>query len=405
MTLAAAMLLIGASQVTVAAETNEWLPNLKDGNYERWIDRLDLPEYAVDFYNLLEEGSDNDGVDDFMIDPSSSDFVKEYVESIAGQTEETTAKGIIVATVEGTGTSWEDAVAKYENDYMEKINCIDAVYQAFERDHSEVFWMSGATYIIAPEYETSWEYDQSTSSYIYKYSGDLYFVLESEGYDWHIWHQKYKNPELIRSTWEEIEEDVEKIVAGAEGKDDVEKIRYFNEWLTTHNEYNTLLGSGTYTNEELFLNNPDCCECIAALDGRTGSDGPICESYSRAFKMLCDAVEIPCVVVDGYAKYTLDDAGGYHMWNYVEADGAWYGVDVTWNDPLYGASGAVSGNEVEDYVLVGANTELYVGDVLLKFGDSHPATNQVITTGVSFINGPVLSPYLMFRVRKISLWM
>ena len=58
MTLAAAMLLIGASQVTVAAETNEWLPNLKDGNYERWIDRLDLPEYAVDFYNLLEEGSE-----------------------------------------------------------------------------------------------------------------------------------------------------------------------------------------------------------------------------------------------------------------------------------------------------------------------------------------------------------
>ena len=80
------------------------------------------------------------------------------------------------------------------------------------------------------------------------------------------------------------------------------------------------------------------------------------------------------------------------MWNYAQAeDGKWYAVDVTWNDPLAGANGAISGYENETYFLIGADTMTYVGYSEMKFIQSHPETNQIYPDGNMYINGPVLS--------------
>lgn len=56
----------------------------------------------------------------------------------------------------------------------------------------------------------------------------------------------------------------------------------------------------------------------------------VCEGYARAFKSVMDILDIPCVIVQGYASYE----GGLepHAWNCVKLDGSWYGVDVTRND-------------------------------------------------------------------------
>ena len=58
----------------------------------------------------------------------------------------------------------------------------------------------------------------------------------------------------------------------------------------------------------------------------------VCDGISRAFKLLCDSVGLPCLVVAGYA----DDKGIFpkdslHAWNLVNIDGQWYHVDVTWD--------------------------------------------------------------------------
>ena len=44
--------------------------DLKSGNYENWIDRLDLSEtpFVKELYEKLVEASDNDGVDDWLIE-------------------------------------------------------------------------------------------------------------------------------------------------------------------------------------------------------------------------------------------------------------------------------------------------------------------------------------------------
>lgn len=58
--------------------------------------------------------------------------------------------------------------------------------------------------------------------------------------------------------------------------------------------------------------------------------GAVCEGYSKGFKMICDKLGIPCVIVFGNYDLTKNTA---HMWNYVQMeDGKWYAVDLTWDD-------------------------------------------------------------------------
>ncbi len=59
----------------------------------------------------------------------------------------------------------------------------------------------------------------------------------------------------------------------------------------------------------------------------------VCEGYAKAFKYLLDELNIPCIIVAGYAN---NSAGNLerHMWNYVLINDIWYSVDVTWDDPI-----------------------------------------------------------------------
>jgi len=53
----------------------------------------------------------------------------------------------------------------------------------------------------------------------------------------------------------------------------------------------------------------------------------VCDSYARAYQMLCTAAGLECIYVSGRA------GGGTHGWNLVKIDGKWYHVDCTWDDP------------------------------------------------------------------------
>ncbi len=54
----------------------------------------------------------------------------------------------------------------------------------------------------------------------------------------------------------------------------------------------------------------------------------VCQGYTSLFTALCNALGIQCVGVGGQA------GGDDHIWNYVNLDGTWYYVDVTWGDPV-----------------------------------------------------------------------
>lgn len=62
-------------------------------------------------------------------------------------------------------------------------------------------------------------------------------------------------------------------------------------------------------------------------------DKVVCEGYSKAFKLLCDRVGLPCLLVAGEATASGKFTGiANHMWNLVQVDGAWFAVDTTWDD-------------------------------------------------------------------------
>lgn len=134
------------------------------------------------------------------------------------------------------------------------------------------------------------------------------------------------------------------------------QLRYAHDWLTGNNRYNTSVSeTDTETNSAPW-------SAVSALDAKLS---PVCEGYSRAFKLICDALEIPCILVSGTGTNNQNEAEA-HMWNYVELDGAWYAVDVTWDDAI-GKDGTDS-DGTDTYFLVGRNTQDGLGR---RFDVSH----------------------------------
>lgn len=61
----------------------------------------------------------------------------------------------------------------------------------------------------------------------------------------------------------------------------------------------------------------------------------VCEAYAKSYQYLCTLNGVACITVSG-TGYNGSSSEG-HAWNYIEIGGAWYAVDVTWDDPA-GAS-------------------------------------------------------------------
>ncbi len=115
----------------------------------------------------------------------------------------------------------------------------------------------------------------------------------------------------------------------------------------------------------------------ALLDGRA-----VCDGYAKSFKILCDELGIPCVIVGGTA--TQPNSVEPHAWNLVQMEnGLWYAVDVTWNDDEATLSST-------DFFLVGANTVPSPGR--LPFSQSHTPDGKFSAGEYTPFVFPTLSP-------------
>ena len=141
---------------------------------------------------------------------------------------------------------------------------------------------------------------------------------------------------------------VERAVAEISGKlsskaDVRAKVRAIYAWLCENNTYND-----AQTSKHKKESDPVAFAYLAAHSAYSAilpgdAYEPVCEGYAGAFKVLCDALGVPCICVSG--SMTSLSA---HMWNYVQLEnGKWYQVDVTTGDAysteqfcLMNASGA-----------------------------------------------------------------
>lgn len=346
-------------------------PTLASGAHVNWIDRIaNLPDYARNFYAWLENNSDVNGV---LADPTKgSRMGTDYVHKIHE------IKGTLNIDPGSDSDQIQAAIMDVvRNDAQAVVDFAFEVYGAFDRDHPEVFWLN--TESLCGQ---SLSYSVSSQTGAVSYDLDIVFYLRKADFDIRL--ECYRDPAVLAAAVAQRDADIQRILRDCPDGSVAEKVRYLNRSLTESNAYNFAVGTGK----------PDAAadtawKCVSALSGKSGTEGPVCEGYARAFKVLCDKLGIPCVLTEGYARTSLTEQNELHMWNYVKIDGNWYAVDVTWNDPFVSSSVTVkSGQERETYLLIGTNS---VVSSSLTFGGSHKVRNGLNSGGQQYTNGPVLS--------------
>ena len=174
----------------------------------------------------------------------------------------------------------------------------------------------------------------------------IVYMFDSASYDNYIWGNMCEftvtGPETAS-----LEYKASQIVSQCRGADDWHTALNLHDWLT-HNAYYDL-------NYEYY-----------GADIMFRGYG-VCDSYSKAYKMLCSTAGI---TIDRVISDQL-----CHAWNAISLDGKWYQVDVTWDDPAVGTA-AVSGYENYDYFCL--NDEL--------MGMDHACTDASFTPGCTSLD-------------------
>lgn len=99
----------------------------------------------------------------------------------------------------------------------------------------------------------------------------------------------------------------------------------------------------------------------------------VCEGYAKAFKYLMDELNIECILVSGTATNSSGHSEA-HMWNYIKLNDNWYGVDVTWDDPVIIGNTSSKNIIRHNYFCKGKST----------FGKTHIPSGQISDTGMKF---------------------
>ncbi len=219
---------------------------------------------------------------------------------------------------------------------------VDAV-SAFTRDHSEVFWIDFSKLTL-----TVYENPQTKA---------LHATLHAPAGSYYI--SPYTDVQQVQGDREALTNGLADALEAVDpNADTYTQLVQIHDWICINNTYN----------DQIEANDMRMFEAVSALDGNSDTK-PVCEGYARAFKMLCDARDIPCVLIDGAAIQYGNAVA--HMWNLVYLDGNWYAVDVTWDDGALGAD-----SRSYDYFLVGASTSVNG----VPFAGSH-IQNRVINSG------------------------
>lgn len=355
-------------------------PALSAGNHVSFLDRVTgAPSYVLDFYNWMEDNANLNGA---LADPTlgssyEGDYGIEYYHKITTITGSVSYPFTNQAEAVETGSALAKEALNAEFEIFNQWAGV--AWDAFDREHPEVFWLSGQT---SYSYLAGISFSLKSGVCTVHYEADLVIWLQYSGYDIRDYH--YRTQEELAAGIQLRDVAVQEILANCPSNNVYNQILYLNDALTARNAYNSAVATGNLDYASTLS-----WKSISALEGNVGAYGPVCEGYARAFQLLCNKLEIPCVLVDGPAIDNLNDSPENHMWNYVQIDGGWYAVDVTWNDPYvaYAPTQKVSGSECRRWMLLGSDSQVALG---LTFLNSHAVVNKVRNAGMSFTNGPVL---------------
>ena len=175
-------------------------------------------------------------------------------------------------------------------------------------------------------------------------------------------NEEFSNKQDINLALEKIEAIRKQIIHNKTGND-YEDIKMVHDYLVETIDYDQSTSrTNTYN-----------------LYGALVEKNCVCEGYAKAFKYLMDGLNIPCTIVAGNGTNS-EGVTESHAWNYVQLNGNWYAVDVTWDDPILVGGGILTNSSKYKYFLKGAS----------EFNTSHVSDGQ-FTEGGKIFSYPELS--------------
>ena len=94
------------------------------------------------------------------------------------------------------------------------------------------------------------------------------------------------------------------------------------KWAKIHS---LLIRKITYPNDAFITKHHHC------IVGPLIDHYAVCDGFAYMVKLLCDIVEIPCILVSGEAIPSGGQQSGGHVWNMVKISEHWMHCDVTWD--------------------------------------------------------------------------
>lgn len=110
-----------------------------------------------------------------------------------------------------------------------------------------------------------------------------------------------------------------------EGMSDVEKIKYFKNWLLMNVSYDENVAEKINNGQK---NNLRTSQNYVYLFDKNDFTNTVCTGYTTAFQMLCDLAEIETVYKES-GEMIVDDEETKHAWNIVNLNDRKYLVDIT----------------------------------------------------------------------------
>ncbi len=165
----------------------------------------------------------------------------------------------------------------------------------------------------------------------------IYDVFIDKGSNINYLAKGFISKEDVLKYEDQINSEVQKIVAKTTEKNDYEKILTIHDYLVDNVSYDETISKDNIYN----------------MYGAIVSKEAVCEGYAKAFKYLLDQVKIESVIIIGNASDSEGKTQS-HAWNYVLLNNKWYAVDVTWDDPIIIGGGKLTQTNKYKYFLKGS---------------------------------------------------
>lgn len=192
------------------------------------------------------------------------------------------------------------------------------------------------------------------------------------------------------SMYDEVEMAVKDVVdAASELPTDYEKALYVHDYLAEHTKYD--FDALDQLNKDGF-ETKDFYPASTAY-GVFHNNIAVCSGFSSAFQIIMTKLNIECGTVSG-AK----DDGSSHGWNYVNLDGDYYYIDVTWDLPSSDNSNNDGGLVSHTYFCITTDELLYDHAI----ADEEVVPDCIATRLNYFVyNDLYLESYDFFKASKI----